>query len=110
MERVLGADWCDGWWRGIPDEREIPGHVNVHEILRLWSHAKALDMVEFARMRYNLLGNAEHWFPGENAGSFDEEALVEALADNPFAGRIPAILREAHELLFTEQAKRLSES
>jgi len=110
MERVLGADWCASWWRGIPDEQDIPGNINVHEILRLWNHAKALDMVEFAKMRYNLLGNAEHWFPGKNAATFDEPALLGALKENPFAERIPEILREAHAMLFTEQAKRLSES
>jgi predicted aldo/keto reductase-like oxidoreductase len=110
MENVLGADWCADWWRGIPDEQDIPGNINVHEILRLWNHAKSLDMVEFGKMRYNLLGNAEHWFPGRNAASFDEAALIDSLADNPFAERIPEILREAHQMLFTEQASRLSES
>jgi predicted aldo/keto reductase-like oxidoreductase len=109
LERVLGADWCANWWRGLPDHEHMPGQLNVHEILRLWTWAKGLDMVEFARMRYNLLGNAGHWFPGRNAGSFDEAAVLAAVRENPFADRIPAILREAHELLFTAPAKRLSE-
>ncbi len=110
MVRVLGADWCANWWRGIPDERELPGRINVHEILRLWNLATALDMVEFARMRYNLLGNADHWAPGRNAAEFDAAALRAALCANPFADRIPGILREAHGLLFTAPARRLSES
>ena len=45
-----------------------------------------------------------------NATTFDESALLDALKENPFAERIPEILREAHAMLFTEQAKRLSES
>ena len=62
-------------------------------------------------MRYNLLGgNGGHWFPGEMAGKFDEPNLVKALAFNPFAAKIPGILRDAHTLLFTEPKKRLSES
>ncbi len=110
MIDALGADWCANWWRGIPDQSALPGNVNVHEILRLWNYATALDMVEFAKMRYNLLGNAEHWFPGNTAATFDDSAMRDALKDNPFAGRIPPILREAHALLFTKPEKRLSES
>jgi predicted aldo/keto reductase-like oxidoreductase len=107
MERRLGADWMAGWWRGIPDERHLPGRVNVHEILRLWTYAKGMDMVEFGKMRYNLLGNADHWFPGTNAAQFDKIALVEALSENPFAERIPEILKDAHAMLFTEPKKPL---
>ena len=110
MSRVLGADWVEGWWRGIPPFQAIPGEINVHEILRLWTFAKGLGMVEFAKMRYNLMGNAGHWFPGFNAGTFDEAALRCSLAESPFADRIPDILRDAHRLLFDAPKKRLSQS
>ena len=80
------------------------------EILRLWSFAKALDLTEWAKMRYNLMGNAGHWFPGANASDFDRAKMLLALEGNPFAERIPEILREAHDLLSGEQQKRLSES
>lgn len=108
--RVLGEEWLNGWWHGIPEWERLPGHVNAHEILRLWTYAKGLGMVDFAKMRYNLMGNGGHWFPGLNAASFDEPALREALAASPFADRIPGILREAHELLVDAPKKRLSES
>jgi predicted aldo/keto reductase-like oxidoreductase len=110
LEKSLGADWVHGWHEGLPRQIDTPGEINIPEILRLWTYAKGLDMVAFGKMRYNLLGNAEHWFPGEKASNVDEEALKPLLANSPFADRIPEILREAHSLLNAEEQKRLSES
>ncbi len=110
MESVLGRDWCRSWNEGLPDAAQIPGEVNVLEILRLWTYAKPLDLIEWGKMRYNLLGNAGHWFPGRNAGDFDEQTLAPFLAASPFSDRIPMILREAHEMLIGEERKRMTEA
>ncbi|MHA3774224.1 aldo/keto reductase [Verrucomicrobiota bacterium sgz303538] len=110
MDRTLGSDWCGEWAESLPDYTEMPGEVNVQEILRLWTYAKSLDLVEWGKMRYNLMGNAEHWFPGENAASFDESGICAKLNGHPFADRIPSILREAHAMLVEAPKKRLSQS
>lgn len=110
MVEALGESWCDRWQEGLPRWEDVPGEINVWEILRLWNLATALDMVGFAKMRYNLLGNADHWFPGKNAGTMDPAALAGVLRQSPFAERIPDVLREAHALLWEKPAKRLSKS
>jgi uncharacterized protein len=110
MEKNLGAEWANHWHEGLPHQVDTPGEINIPEILRLWTYAKGLDMVEFAKMRYNLLGSAGHWFPGVKATHVDESALKPHLANSRFANEIPDILREAHALLNGEDQKRLSES
>lgn len=110
MERVLGAEWCRRWCEGLPEYVDVPGQVNIVEILRLWTYARPLDLVAWAKMRYNLLGQADHWFPGENVSKIGGASLNALLGRSPFAARIPDVLQEAHRLYFEKPVKRLSES
>ena len=110
MERVLGTDWCRRWWAGLPEFVSVPGEVNLVEILRIWTYAKPLGLTEWAKFRYNMLGNADHWFPGEHVEKLDWSRLDEVIRRSPFADRLAGILREAHELFHDAPVKRLSQS
>ncbi|HEY8946880.1 MAG TPA: aldo/keto reductase [Polyangiaceae bacterium] len=110
MERALGRDWCEHWPEGVPEYEHVPGQVNVREILRLWAYARAFDLVEWGKMRYNLLGRGDDWFPGENAGKLDRPAFERLFANHPRKSRILQALSDAHALLAGEARKRLSQS
>lgn len=110
MIHMLGEDWCLHWDEGLPVWEAVPGGVNIREILRLWTWAKGLDMVGYGKMRYNLLGNGGHWFPGNKAAVVHDEAIRRACHSNRFSSDIPGILREAHELFNEVDRKRLSQS
>ncbi|MDB6055866.1 MAG: putative oxidoreductase of the aldo/keto reductase family [Verrucomicrobiales bacterium] len=110
MTHVLGDAWLNSWHKDLPEYFNVPGQVNILEILRLWTYARSLDLVDWGKMRYNLLGQADHWFPGENSGKVNGNELSSVLGSHPQAARISEIMHEAHQLFFEAPKKRLSES
>jgi len=107
---ALGEEWCEHWHEGLPFWKDVPGEINVFEILRLWNLGKALDMINYGKMRYNLFGEGEHWFPGNSAEHLDQVDQSSVLAGSPFAEEIPDRLREADAMFREAPIKRLSES
>lgn len=106
---TLGEDWVKTWHVGLPKYDQTPGNVNIPVILWLRNLAIAYDMSEYARMRYNLLGNGGHWFPGNNANRVSQLNLQQCLAHSPHADKIPALLEEANQLLGGKAVQRLSQ-
>ncbi|XGV97249.1 MAG: aldo/keto reductase [Leptolyngbya sp. BL-A-14] len=104
----LGESWMETWHLGLPTPAETPGGLNIPVMLWLRNLALAYDMVEFGKMRYNLLGNGGHWFPGASGDRVAELDLRQCLANSPHADRIPALLAETHELLGGQKVQRLS--
>ena len=106
--RILGADWVSHWQDGLPLPEQCNG-APLYHILRMLNMYKAFDMLEYGKMRYNLLGQGGHWFPGEKVDRIDWKALEKSLKDYRFSDRIPDMLREAHKLFNAEDKQRLSE-
>jgi uncharacterized protein len=106
----LGTQWMQTWREGLPALSDTPGNMNIHTILWLRNLAIAYDMVEYGKMRYNLLENGGHWFPGAKATHVKELNLSACLANSPHAAKIPDLLWETDRLLGGIEVKRLSQS
>ncbi len=107
---AVGVELADRYAEGLPAWQTSPGYMNIPIMLWLRNLVLAYDMLEYGKMRYNLLGNGGHWFPGLNAAHVDELDLAKALAGSPFNDKIPQWLREIHALLYDAPKQRLSES
>ncbi|WP_449416263.1 aldo/keto reductase [Phormidium nigroviride] len=105
----LGENWVKTWHIGLPTHENTPGGINIPVILWLWNLAIAYDMIDYGKMRYNLLGNASHWFPGSKADKINELELKKCLIHSPHAAKIPGILKEADRLLGGQAVQRLSQ-
>jgi predicted aldo/keto reductase-like oxidoreductase len=107
---ILGEDWVKTWNTNLPTWEQTPGQVNIQVILWLLNLALAYDMIDYGKMRYNLLGQADHWFPGNRADKLAELDLRECLVNSPQAAKIPQMLAKAHKILGSAELKRLSQS
>lgn len=106
----LGEEWYKTWQVGLPDVDETPGNLNIPILLWLRNLAIAYDMTEYAKVRYALLGNGGHWFPGTKIDEDKIRAVQPYLRNSPHADKIPTMLREIHQLLGGQEVQRLSSS
>jgi predicted aldo/keto reductase-like oxidoreductase len=108
FQRIHGSTMPPHWDRDLPVFGEVPGGINLQEIVRLWSLDRAFDMQAYGKLRYNLLGNGGHWFPGVNAAEFDEFAIRE-IGENAGIPHLTTIIREAHDRFGDAPRKRLQQ-
>ncbi len=110
LVEVVPPNLRDPFQLDIPAWPAAPGEMSIALILWLRNLARAYDMVEYGQMRYNLLGNAGHWFPGKNAAGAEELNLDAVAASSGLGTELKTLLRETHGLLGKEAVKRLSQS
>ena len=110
VSKAEGPDWYENWSKGIPDWQDLPEKINVKDIVRLWTWAQSIDLVEFGKWRYNMMSADDIWVPGNNVRDFDESEMLNHLSKNPFAERIVEILYKAHQLFGGDKISRLSQS
>ncbi len=110
--QALGEPWLASWYKGLPTWEETPGNINIPILLWLHNLVEAWEMEGYAKARYGLLGNAGHWFPGENANCLDneisEEDLNKVLITSPWAKEIPGVLRKLRDRIGGSDCLRLS--
>jgi len=105
---ALPEPWCSSWDQGLPHWSQSPGQANLREILRLHNLALAYDLVEYGKMRYNLLGQGGHWFPGQSLGALSADDLRPALQNCPHPEETLRRLLAARHLFAGEKKQRLS--
>jgi uncharacterized protein len=105
----LGKTWVQTWRQGVPSYDQTPKGINIPVILWLHNLLEAYDMKDFAKARYNLLGNGSHWFPGQNAAQVNTINLQDCLANSPHAAIIPELLEQTHQRLQGKKVRRFSQ-
>jgi predicted aldo/keto reductase-like oxidoreductase len=113
MRQAVGYDDPEAITQGLPEWDSAPGGLNLPVMLWLLNLARGWDMIEYGKKRFNMLGGADHWFPGAKpsvAARISEAELHRAVANSPYAQQIPQLLKEAVELLSGAEVKRLSQS
>ncbi|MCU0962769.1 MAG: aldo/keto reductase [Pirellulaceae bacterium] len=110
MVAAVGPALAEHYADGLSHWEDTPGSINVASVLWLRNLALGWDLVDYARMRYNLLGNGGTWFPGLHAHHAGEFDLTASIKKSPFAADIPGWLAEADALLYAAPEKRLSQS
>lgn len=97
----LGDSWCGQCQACLPCPREVP----IPSLLRLRQLALGHGMEAFARERYNLIGQAGHWW--EQVDGRACQRCGDCLPRCPLHLPIPDLLEDGHRRLAAAPRRRL---
>ena len=110
----LGIEWYKSWDKNLPNWQNTPGGINIPVLLWLANLIDSFDLEEFAKSRYQLLGNGSHWFPGNNANLLDvdvcESQLLKVLERHIKPKKVIKKLRVLKEKFGEKSLSRLSKN
>ena len=111
---ALGLEWYKSWDKNLPTWQNTPGGINIPVLLWLSNLIDSYDLEEFAKSRYQLLGNGSHWFPGNNANLLDvdvyESQLLKVLEKHIQPKTVVRKLRVLKEKFWEKSLSRLSKT
>lgn len=97
----LGSEWCGQCQACLPCPQEVP----IPSLLRLRQLAIGHGLEAFARERYNLIGQAGHWW--EQVDGRACRRCGDCLPRCPHGLPIPDLLEEGHRRLAAAPRRRL---
>ena len=110
----LGIEWYKRWDKNLPNWKNTPGGINIPVLLWLANLIDSFDLEEFAKSRYQLLGNGSHWFPGNNANLLDvdvcESQLLKVLERHIKPKKVIKKLRVLKDKFGDKSLSRLSKN
>ena len=110
----LGIEWYKSWDKNLPNWQNTPGGINIPVLLWLANLIDSFDLEEFAKSRYQLLGNGSHWFPGNNANLLDvdvcESQLLKVLERHTKPKKVIKKLRVLKDKFGDKSLSRLSKN
>ena len=108
----LGLEWYQNWDKNLPNWQNTPGGINIPVLLWLSNLIDSFELTEFAKSRYQLLGNGSHWFQGNNANLLDvdvcEDQLLRVLERHIKPKKVIKKLRVLKEKFGEKSLSRLS--